>query len=589
MFDPEKSFNKTVKAFHENRLRSAEKSYLALAKHLPRHADVLHLGGLIALKRGDHKNALRRLSARVEIGPSDGNIMSLVGVAQRNLGDIDGAIASQKTALSLSPDIPEILVRLANALTSKHLYAEALDYLQRAYSINPRADDLQFLLGVCLLETGDSRNAIGHFQNALDQEGNTPEIIFYLADALIRVDRTEDASDKIEQALEVAGDDVSALQRAGKLLFRCGEIEHAISILERALGIDPSDTLTHSHLANCLLRTGDFDRAEFFLRRRNEANPDEPETLYALGTLLVCRGNTEEGFGLLLRHSKQDRTRSSITSVPYWQAEPLSGKNLYAYGVQGVGDEVLFASFVPELTRRADKLTLQCDHRLIPILQRSFKDISIVPHPKPGVSEQDVNGADYVVALPDISPHLMADLVTRRAPDNAYLSPDLEKKAEIQKRYSRLTDNLKVGIAWRSGNKDRSERNAPLRAWEALLSIPSITFFNLQYGDTTDEIDAISNALGCEIFTDMEIDQFTNLDDFAAQIAALDRVVTISNTTLHIAGAIGARVDAIIPLHPDWRYRSESHETVWYPNVTLHRQTKNGDWDDVIKSVAATF
>lgn len=589
MFDPEKSFNKTVKAFHEDRLHSAEKSYLALVKHLPNHADVLHLGGLIALKRGDHKNALRRLSARIDVGPPDAGIMSLLGVAQRNLGDIDAAIDSQKAALQQSPESPEILVRLANALTSKHAYSEALLYLQKASLINPRADDLQFLLGVCSLETGNHENAISHFQNAMEQEGNRPEILFHIADAHIRQGQTEDARTKIEQALEIAGDDVSALQRAGKLLFLCGELEDAISLLERALTINPSDTVTHSHLGNCLLRTGDFDRAETHLRQRLRESSHESETLYALGTLLVCRGNTDEGFALLRRHSESDQAGLRFKSDPRWRGETLKGKRLYAYGVQGVGDEVLFASFVPELAKQADDLTIECDHRLVPLFQRSFNDVTLIPHPEANSLESEVSGADYVVALPDVSPYLMADLVTRRPPETAYLKPDPEKTSEIRERYRHLSDNLKVGIAWRSGNKDRSERNAPLSDWAPLLSLSGITFVNLQYGDTAKEVKEVSNSIGCEIYTDPEIDQFDSLDDFAAQIAALDRVVTISNTTLHIAGSIGARVDAIIPLHPDWRYRLKANDTVWYPHVTLHRQSSHGEWNDVIQSVVATF
>jgi hypothetical protein len=144
-----------------------------------------------------------------------------------------------------------------------------------------------------------------------------------------------------------------------------------------------------------------------------------------------------------------------------------------------------------------------------------------------------------------------------------------------------------VGIAWASGNLQRPERNAPLALWEPILSLPGLTFVSLQYGGSARDIAAVRDRLGVEIHTDPAVDQFASLEAFAAQVDAMDLVVSITNTTVHMAGALGRPVWTMLPAVADWRYQRARPDTPWYPAMRLFRQTRARQWTDVIERVAA--
>ncbi len=66
---------------------------------------------------------------------------------------------------------------------------------------------------------------------------------------------------------------------------------------------------------------------------------------------------------------------------------------------------------------------------------------------------------------------------------------------------------------------------------------------NLQYNASPEEIRAAQIVhTDLEIFVDREVDQMTDLNGFASQIAALDDVVTIDNTTAHFCVHLVMRV-----------------------------------------------
>ena len=87
------------------------------------------------------------------------------------------------------------------------------------------------------------------------------------------------------------------------------------------------------------------------------------------------------------------------------------------------------------------------------------------------------------------------------------------------------------------------------------------------------------------IYCDTEINPLESLDDFAAQVAALDLVITISNTTAHMAGALGKSVWTLLHYGADWRWLTNRSDTPWYPSMRLFRQSYRGDWGNVVQQV----
>ena len=119
--------------------------------------------------------------------------------------------------------------------------------------------------------------------------------------------------------------------------------------------------------------------------------------------------------------------------------------------------------------------------------------------------------------------------------------------------------------------------------------VPSVRLIDLQYGDTEADRRAFAEATATALLHDGAIDQMADLDAFAAQVAAMDLVVSISNTTVHMAGALGVPAWVMLPTRPMWRWMADRNDSPWYPSVRLFRQTRAGEWSDVIDRVAAAL
>jgi ADP-heptose:LPS heptosyltransferase len=118
-----------------------------------------------------------------------------------------------------------------------------------------------------------------------------------------------------------------------------------------------------------------------------------------------------------------------------------------------------------------------------------------------------------------------------------------------------------------------------------------MTFLALQYGDSATEI-AQARGQGFRVITDPEIDPTANIDGLAAQIAAIDLVISISNTTVHLAGAANRPVWTLAPIGAGrmwyWFDRQKPwRQGLWYPSMRIYHQAVPGEWNPLLARVAA--
>ena len=170
-----------------------------------------------------------------------------------------------------------------------------------------------------------------------------------------------------------------------------------------------------------------------------------------------------------------------------------------------------------------------------------------------------------------------------------YLTACANKSAKIKKRYQKLAaGRLLVGISWKSAGINQRRallKSTILEDWASILLQQDCYFINLQYGDVKEELEQFHLQTDLMIYQDVEIDSLGDLDDFAAQISALDLVISTSNTTMHMAGALGKQVWTLLPYIPGWRWMLEREDTPWYPSMRLFRQNELGTWSRAFDQV----
>jgi ADP-heptose:LPS heptosyltransferase len=126
-----------------------------------------------------------------------------------------------------------------------------------------------------------------------------------------------------------------------------------------------------------------------------------------------------------------------------------------------------------------------------------------------------------------------------------------------------------------------------LDLWDDILRVPGITFVSLQYGPHSTDIEAARKRTGANIVIDSTIDSSGDLDGFAAQVAAMDLVISVSNTTVHMAGALARPVWVLTPTGPGahWYWFRERADSPWYPAARLFRQDTRGSWEEPVAAV----
>ena len=142
-----------------------------------------------------------------------------------------------------------------------------------------------------------------------------------------------------------------------------------------------------------------------------------------------------------------------------------------------------------------------------------------------------------------------------------------------------------MGISWAGGKPGvfQARRVVAPREWETLLADRRFGFVSLQYGDDfRATLAELSPAARSNVFDDPDVDHGRRLDQNFAQVQACDAVLTIDNSTAHIAGALAKPVWTLLPEYCDWRWSTGGATSPWYPSMRLLRQTRRWDWASVM-------
>lgn len=254
-----------------------------------------------------------------------------------------------------------------------------------------------------------------------------------------------------------------------------------------------------------------------------------------------------------------------------WRGEDLPDATLLVRLMetekQGAAVGLNMAGYVAEVARRARFCRLVVEKRLTPLFARTLPEVEVLPFPAASGAR---DGTRLVTANA-----LTLKTVLGSAPDTVRgrflpLRPDAAVSATFRERYRAGRNLPLVGISWWSSHhgKDLPE----VEDWAALVRSVNALFVDIQYG--YDNLAAaralLKMAAPDRLITDDSVDQMTDMDRFAAQLGALDAVVTISNTGAHLAGGLGVPVFLI---RDDWFRRIwpvRSDCTPWYPHTRVH-------------------
>ncbi|MGE0719859.1 MAG: hypothetical protein AB7P02_30725, partial [Alphaproteobacteria bacterium] len=267
--------------------------------------------------------------------------------------------------------------------------------------------------------------------------------------------------------------------------------------------------------------------------------------------------------------------------VPEWDGGAVDGR-LLIWSDQALGVELLACGLLEAAAARAGSAVVECDPRMVPLLRRSVPGITAVSRGPAPSARAAATAHVPMTGLPRLLRRSAGSFPAHRG----YLRADPARTAALRARYRAAGDGPLVGLSWRSANPIVGARKSlGLPAWAPILANPSATFVSLQYG--ADAAEAAS--AGPAVLHDPEINALADLDGFAAQVAAMDLVVTISNSTAHFAGALGKPCWLLLPagnaLLWCW-YLCHGDRCPWYPSIRVFPWERDGGWTGTVMRAA---
>jgi Flp pilus assembly protein TadD len=464
-----------------------------------------------------------------------------------------------------------------------------VEWISRSLKAEPKNADAWSNLGIALTRLGRLEKAVEAYRRSLALAPKAPATLASLGGVLRALGDLDGAMSALKRAAHLAPDHAGVLANLGAVRIETGAPGIAELELRRALALKPDDGGIWCNLGSALRDLGRRDEARAAYARAVELAPNLADARQGIAYLDLADGSLENfwrAYGLRWRTSA-NTTAPRTFPQPLWTGEKLESKTLLIWGEQGIGDEIMFAGLIPEIASRARRCIVETDRRLVPLLARSLPDAEIVARENRPDAEMMNGAVDYQISMGDLARMLRPSLRPFR-PLGTYLKVDAPRAAALREAYWRLGSGPIIGISWRSRHPRQGRRvSAPLANWGPILSRRGVIFVNLQYGRHDGEIDAAEATFGASIHRDPGIDPLTDLDGFAAQVAAMDAVVTIDNSTLPMAASLAKPVLGLLAHSADWRWLFDRADSPWFPTLKLFRQATAGDWASAIEGAAA--
>ena len=546
-----------IKLYYSGQVAKAELTCFTLLKNYPQSLSVLNIFAALLAQQGKLVEAVKTFNKIIQIKPDYAEAHSNRGNVLAELGRLEEAVASYDRAIQLKSD-----------------YAEA--YSNR---------------GNALAELGRLEEAIANYDQAIQLKSDYAEAYTNRGNTLVDLEQIEEAVADHSRAIALKPDFAEAYSNRSNALTNLGRLEEAIADCNQAIRLKPNYAKGYYCRGVTLKEMGKFNAAITDYKRAIEIEPDYVEARSNLSILLLLSGDLKNGwceyeYGKLSK--KKDKRQITPLSYPLWAGQRLEDKVILVQAEQGVGDEIMFASCIPDLINlKPKKIVLECDSRLAPLFQRSFPEVVILYRGDSQAKFQLQNTADidFRVAAGDLPRFFRQDL-TDFPCTNSFLIPNTKLRKKWENRYKNLGEGMKVGLSW-TGGANGSKKRLTAPTLEQLLPLLSLNayFINLQYGDYTEELKKLEVFSGIHIYDWKDADSMHNLENHAAQIAELDLVITFDNATAQMAGGIGKQTWVLVSSPPFWMYMLERSDSPWYPSITLFRQVEDKGWEAIISTL----
>ncbi|NTU58115.1 MAG: tetratricopeptide repeat protein [Chlorobiaceae bacterium] len=599
-------------ALHQmGQLDQARLRYEQILRIQPDHFDSLHLLGVIASQRQNHRLAIELISRAIEIYPHNaafhynqaiafhglGQFEAAVeaydkaiairadyadawsnrGNALKDLKQFDAAVASQDQAIRFNPDCAAFHYNRGLALQELNQLEAAVESYNRAIAINPAYTDAYSNRGVALHDLKKFESAIADHDHAISINPYAYEAWSNKGLSLKELNRFEEAVASYDEAIALKPDYAVAFSNRGIALQMLDRLDDALASYDEAIALKPDYAVAYSNRGVALQGLRRLDESLADYDRAIALKPDYADAYWNKSLALLLAGNYSRGWELYeWRWKKEDFPDSErIFARKLWLGDDsIAGKSVLLHSEQGLGDTIQLCRYVKSAAELGARVVLEVQPSLVGLLRQLE-----------GVAELVVKGGEHPefdCHCPLMSLPLAFRTTLETIPSaSKYLSVESFKVTEWSQRLGQKT-RPRIGLVWSGETRHKNDRNRSVLLSSLLNTLPpEFEYVSLQKEVRAVDMETILSRSNISHYGE-ELKDFT---DTAALCELMDVVVSVDTSVAHLGGAMGRPTWVMISYSPDWRWLLDRTDSPWYESVRVYRQESVGDWTSVFEDV----
>jgi hypothetical protein len=431
------------------------------------------------------------------------------------------------------------------------------------------------LVDILALVNDDPDHARAICTEALRADPDDAQCLFIMALLFARAERFGEAIPLLEKVTRLKPSKAGAWNNLGMCYQECGRLKQAQAAFKKAIDLAPSPDY-YANLGAAYNAECNYPEGKRWCRKALDIEPHHATAHATMGFCDLAQGNWADGWrGYDYSLGGRFRKEVKLGNEPRWDGQYV--ENLFVYGEQGIGDEIMYASCLGDLHGKAKTVTLECDPRLVGLFGRSFRDVEV--HGTRRGDQSWAAGRRFDAGAGSGQLPRFFRPSPDSCPRQSYLVADPERRLQWRSLFDTWGKPV-IGIAWSGGraNTQRKERAVGLEAFRSYIERTDAVFVSLQYTDAAEEVAA--TGLPVRIFD--RATRSPDFDDTAAFVAELDYVIGPPTTIHHVAGGLGKPSTILVPSRPMWDV-AHGDRLPWYEAQVFHRQRSGESWADCVK------
>jgi len=557
------------------------KEYKNAIKLQPNYPDAYNNLGVAYEALKNITNAETAYKKAIEQKPGYASALFNLGNIKQNARDYTSAIELYKKALHQDPHYVKALNNLALIYQNQQLYNEAINYYRQAMTISPRDSDIYNNLGHCYYCIGDYQKAIQYYQNGISISPDKPQIHNNIAIAFQSINENEKSIEHYNIALSLDEKYIEALTNLANVYKMKSDVSRAEHYYQKALSLDPNYEEANNNYGLLLYNRKEYTKASTFFKKAINSNPDFLEARYNFSTYSLARGDFVEGWR---NYYARPTVRNNLAIDPqHLSIDLLKDKTILLLAEQGIGDELFFLRFAPQLARIAKKIDIQTSQKI------SFcvNQLPYIDNVYIGDISKITNQYDYCLSIGDLPSLLVTD--NQNIPKTIKLSASQNDLKSIRLILNSFGPPPYFAFTWQGGQKIKNflHKNISLKdLWGVLDKLPG-TLIDIQRNPTDEEISDLK-----VLSQDRKIANLAELNEDLPKMLALlsivDSYIGVSNTNMHLRHSLGKSAHVLIPHPPEWRWMFENNSP-WFPGFSTFRQSADNNWEVALNTLMEDF